>query len=388
MGESRAGLPELEARLKWARRNMPLSEEEIRLLPSLDGIRLACSIHLEPKVSPSLEGLLDHGARLFLTTCNPSTVRDEVVQRLESRGALVRAWRGMDSAGMEEAERLAIQWRPTHLWETGANLTAAICAMSEATRAAAGAIVAGMESTGSGIARLRAISDAGRLPGYPIFNCDDVPIKEGLHNRYLVGQTAWHAFVERTQLSLHRKRVLVVGYGLVGRGVALAARALGGAVSVAEQDPARTLEARYDGFPAGPLEDMVGAADVLVTATGGRHAVAARHIPRLADGCFLMNVGHTGDEIEVDALGARREVVPFVEEARIDGKTIYLFAGGSMANLTAGQGDTLNSFDITMATMLAGLRYVLSADARGHAPGLHAIPRSAWDGVARRAAIG
>ena len=78
-----------------------------------------------------------------------------------------------------------------------------------------------------------------------------MPIKEGLHNRYLVGQTAWQTFTDRTQLSLHRKRVLVVGYGLVGRGVALTARALGGAVSVAERDPARSLEARYDGFPVG-----------------------------------------------------------------------------------------------------------------------------------------
>lgn len=170
--------------------------------------------------------------------------------------------------------------------------------------------------------------------------------------------------------------------------MALTARALGGAVSVAEQDPARALEARYDGFTAGPLEELVASADVVVTATGGRHVVSARHVTRLADGCFLLNVGHGGDEIDIDALGSRREVIPFVEEARVGGRTVYLFAGGSMANLAAGQGDTLNSFDITMATMLAGLRYVLSAEARAHAPGLHPLPRSAWEEVARRAAVG
>jgi adenosylhomocysteinase len=249
-------------------------------------------------------------------------------------------------------------------------------------------VVAGMESTGSGIARLRAFEAAGSFPGYPLFNCDDVPIKDGLHNRYLVGQSAWQAFTERTQLSLHRKRVLVVGYGLVGRGVALTARALGGAVSVAEQDPARTLEARYDGFVTGPLDELISGADVVVTATGRRHVVSALHVRLLADGCFLLNVGHTGDEIEVEALGSRHEVIPFVEEARVGAGTVYLFAGGSMANLTAGQGDTLNSFDITMATMLAGLRYVLSPEARGEAPGLHPLPRSSWEGVARRAASG
>jgi adenosylhomocysteinase len=189
-------------------------------------------------------------------------------------------------------------------------------------------------------------------------------------------------------LSLHRKRVLVVGYGLVGRGVALAARDLGGVVSVAEMDPARLLEARYDGFPAGSLDELVGSADVLVTATGGHHVVTAWHLAHLADGCIIMNVGHVGDEIDVESLASRREVLPFIEEAQTGGKTVYLFAGGSMANLTAGQGDTLNSFDITMAAMLAGVRFTLSDQARAHPPGLHPLPRSAWEDVAKRAAVG
>jgi adenosylhomocysteinase len=384
MDQSRDRPPDLAARLQWAKKNMPLTGEEIHLLPPLKGIRLACSIHLEPKVAPSLEGLLDHGAELFLTTCNPSTVRDEIVTHLESRGVAAHARLGMTDAEMAQAGTRAIEWRPTHLWEMGANLTAAIV-VAGAGRTSS--VAAGMESTGSGIARLRAFSTAGSFPGYPIFNCDDVPIKEGLHNRYLVGQSAWQAFTERTQLSLHRKRVLVVGYGLVGRGVALTARSLGGSVSVSEMDPARTLEARYDGFVTGPLEELIGGADVVVTATGRPHVVSALHVKLLADGCFLLNVGHTGDEIEVEALGPRHEVMPFVEEARVGAGTVYLFAGGSMANLTAGHGDTLNSFDITMATMLAGLQYVLSPEARAESPGLHPLPRS-WEGVARRAAAG
>ena len=101
-----------------------------------------------------------------------------------------------------------------------------------------------------------------------------------------------------------------------------------------------------------------------------------------------MNVGHLDDEIDIAPLGERREVLPFVEEARVAGKTLYLVAGGAMANLTAGQGDTLNSFDITMAAMLAGLRYLFSEEASWCPPGLHPLPRSAWEGVARRAAAG
>ena len=77
---------------------MPLTDEEIRLLPDLGGVRLACSIHLEPKVAPTLEGLLMRGAHLFLTTCNPATVRDELVKRLESPAAIPYAWNGMSSS--------------------------------------------------------------------------------------------------------------------------------------------------------------------------------------------------------------------------------------------------------------------------------------------------
>jgi len=367
--------------LSWIRRHMPLTRAQCDALPRLDGVRLACSIHLEPKGVVALESILQHGAAVFLTTCNSSTVRDEVVEWLAARGAVCPAWKGMSAADMTEAERRALAWAPTHLFEMGASLTAAAVAGGADVQ-----VAAGMECTGSGISRLAELAAEGRAPRYPIFNCDDVPIKEGLHNRYLVGQSAWHAFTQCTQLSLHRKNVLVIGYGPVGQGVALTARALGGTVRVAEKDPARALSARYDGFPSGPLEELAPGADVIVTATGARHVLRARHFDRLADGCILMNVGHTADEIETTALGSLREVIPFMEETQRGGRTIYLFAGGSMANLTAGQGDTLNSFDITMAAMLAGLRFVFTDEARAQRPGLHPLPRAVWEEVARQAA--
>ena len=377
--------------MSWVERNMPLTRAQADALPRLDGVRLACSIHLEPKVAPALEAMIGRGAAVYLTTCNPATVRDEVVERLRARGAQAHAWKDMGEEDAADADRRALSWGLTHLWEMGARLSAqAAAGMPRAAAAqmprAAAAVAAGMESTGSGIALLTRLQGQGRFPPYPVFNCDSVPLKEGLHNRYLVGQSAWQAFTERTRLSLQRKRVLVVGYGLVGQGVALSARSLGGTVAVSERDPARAVSARYEGFPTGRLQDLVPQADVIVTATGARGVLAAGILALCADGCILMNVGHTADEIDVAALGPLRMVIPFVEEARVAGKTVYLFAGGSMANLTAGQGDTLNSFDITMATMLAGLRFIFTPEARAHAPGLYPLPRAAWEEVARQAA--
>jgi adenosylhomocysteinase len=218
-----------------------------------------------------------------------------------------------------------------------------------------------------------------------VYNCDDVPVKEGLHNRFLVGLMTWHTFTARTRLSLHGRRVLVLGYGLVGEGVATAARAWGGVVTVAERDPSRALQARFAGFETGALEALLPAADVVVTATGAAQVLHREHFQLLKAGSFLLNVGHTSDEIEVEALGPRHAVLPFVEEVDVNGRVLYLFAGGSMANLTAGLGDSLNSFDITLGTMVAGLRYIFWPGAAQAAPGIHPLPREAWATVAEMA---
>ena len=374
-------MTDLERSLDWARKNMPLTEHQIANLPELRGLRCACSVHLELKSLPFFEAILDRGGALFLTTCNPHTVRDEVVRRLAAHGAEAHAWKGMSAADQIEAARRALDWAPTHLYEMGAILSARIL-----EGASCPSVVAGLEATGSGISRIMRLVDEGRALPFPVFNCDDVPIKEGLHNRHLVGLSTWQAFMERTLLSLHGKRVVVVGYGLVGQGVAETARAFGGTVSVAERDPARALSARYAGYDSGSLESLLPGADVVVTATGRAGVLNAAHFPLVKAGCFLLNVGHTADEIDVRALGPLRGVIPFVEAACPAGREIYVFAGGSMANLTAGHGDTLNSFDITMATLAAGLRFLFTPQAAAASPGLHPLPRSAWEAVAESAA--
>jgi adenosylhomocysteinase len=374
---------DLDRSVAWARQNMPLTEAQIAALADLRGVRLACSVHLELKCLPFFEELMRKGAALFLTTCNPHTVRDEVVERLVARGAEAHAWRGMSARDQEAALDRALSWSPTHLYEMGALLSSRITERGDVP--AATTVSAGLEATGSGISLITRLLEEGRTLPFPVYNCDDVPIKEGLHNRHLVGLSTWQTFMERTWLSLHGKNVLVVGYGLVGQGVAETARAFGGVVSVAERDPARALAARYAGFQAGALESLAPGANVIVTATGRPGVLTAALFPLLREDCILLNVGHTPDEIEVSALGPRSEVIPFVEQACPAGRRIYLFAGGSMANLTAGKGDTLNSFDITMATLAAGLRYILSAEAARRPPGLHPLPRSAWEEVARGA---
>jgi adenosylhomocysteinase len=366
---------EFAGELDWTRTHLPLTRRQCELLPDLSQTRIAFSIHFDIKMVPAIEGVMARGAKVFLTTCNPSTVRDQVIGHLKGQGAEARAWKDMPESEFARSVDEAIAWGPTHLCEMGAELTQRI------HRGESSGVLCGLEATGTGIARIRALSLR-----YPIFNWDDLPIKEGLHNRWQVGLSTWQAFCARTRLSLHRKHVVVVGFGLVGQGLAESARAFGGSVTVVERDPARLLQARYAGWDAAEMTpEILGRADVIVTATGARGVIGASAIAHLREGCFLVNSGHLADEIDVEALGPRRDVIPFVEEARPAGKSLYLFAGGSMANLVAGEGDSLNTFDVTLATMVAGIGHIVSKGAQTP-PGLHLLPREVWEPVAAGAA--
>jgi adenosylhomocysteinase len=108
-------------------------------------------------------------------------------------------------------------------------------------------------------------------------------------------------------MHLAGRRVLIVGYGPVGRGIAQYARAAGMAVEVCERDSVRRLYAHYDGYPTPELTDGLSRAAILVTATGRRDTVTIDHLGGARDGLLLVNAGQGGDEIDVE--GIRRAAV-------------------------------------------------------------------------------
>ncbi|AJY47949.1 adenosylhomocysteinase [Martelella endophytica] len=356
----------------WAALHMKRVARAVQNLPDMSGVRLAMSMHLDMKMLPLVEGLLGRGAELFITTCNPATVRDDVVAAMRAAGARVEAWKDMPEADWQAAIDAGVDWQPTHLSEMGSDYTHRLMTTGRTLPT----VKAGLEATGSGINRLQ-----GDLPPWPIFNWDDLPVKEGLHNRHMVGLTTWNAFFTRTLLSLHEKNVLVVGYGSVGQGLAASARAFGGTVMVAEVDPARLLQARYDGWQAGTVEELAPRADVIVTGTGAHHVVPFGVIAGLKDGCFLLNAGHRIDEIELAPLLERpaSQSLPAVTSYTLaSGNTVHLFVGGTMANLTGGEGDSLNAFDMTLAAMAEGIGHIVGAGEQV-TPGVHLLPRKVWE---------
>jgi adenosylhomocysteinase len=360
--------------LEWLREFTPATRAAAASLPSLSGERLLAVCHLDIKMVPYFEALVAAGAEVWACAANPATTRDAVAEHLDTIGVRAPA-RFADPPERHAAHlRAAISAGPTLLSEMGADATAATGGSLEGVRG-------GLEATGTGIGRLSGLDLA-----YPVFNWDEVPIKQGLHNRHLVGLMAANTFLNVTGLSLYGKTVLVVGYGPVGRGAADAARNFGAVVEVCDTDPAARLAAAHLGFATtADLEEALPRADVLITATGRDGAVPFEALARCKSGAFLANLGHTSGELP--AAGLSDHVVgsprPHVERCEVEGRTLYLLAGGAMFNLAAGPGDPYDTFDLVTALMLEATAF-LATEGVDYPPGVHLLPKNVQDRVVRR----
>ena len=359
--------------LAWLRDFTPATRSAAAALPSLQSERLLVVCHLDLKMVPYFEALLAAGADVYAGAANPATTRDEVAEHLGSLGVVVPARKDDPPDRHAALLTAAIEAGPTLLSEMGADATAA-------TSGRLGTVRGGLEATGTGLSRLRPLDLA-----YPVFDWDSVPIKQGLHNRHLVGLMAASTFLNVTGLSLYGKTVLVVGYGPVGRGAADAARHFGAAVEVCDPDPAARLAAAYLGFPTPTLEEGLPRADVILTATGRDGAVPAEVLSLCKSGAFLANLGHTAGELPVGEL--RQHVVneprPYVERCEVGVKVLFLLAGGAMFNLAAGPGDPYDTFDLVTTLMLEATGF-LATEGVGYPPGIHPLPKKVQDRAARR----
>ena len=322
---------------------------------------------------PYFDALVEKGAEVSACAANPATTRNEVAEHLEEMEVCVPA-RANDPPAKHAAHlRAAISAGPTLLSEMGADATAATGGNLPGVRG-------GLEATGTGIKRLSGLDLA-----YPVFNWDEIPVKQGLHNRHLVGLMAANTFLNVTGLSLYGKTVLVVGYGPVGRGAVDAARSFGAVVEVCDPAPAARLAAAHLGFATTDLEAGLSRADVVFTATGRDGAVPAGALAACKDGVFLANIGHTSGELPVAELTT--SVVgnprPHVERCEVGGKVVYLLARGAMFNLAAGPGDPYDTFDLVTALMIEATGF-LATEGADYPPGVHLLPKEVQDRTARR----
>lgn len=362
-----------EGRISWARRRMPVLGATLAELGQrrvFDGLTIGFRLHLEPKTAVLVEGLLAAGARV-VAMGNEGTTQFGTAEALAEWGCEVldRPGDGRDAVG-SHLGRIAAAG-PDLVLDNGAEL---IEACVRAGRSPKGAT----EETTSGAFRLReALTGA---VGFPVIVINDSPLKAIVENKHGVGESVVDAIVRATNMSLHKKRVVVFGYGWCGRGIALYARHRGADVVAVEPDPVKALEAAMDGFDVDTPEGAVGSADVVITATGRERVVPYELIDTMPDSVLLANAGHT--DAEIDVVRLEREapgelVSPSLYAHELaGGRTVFLLAKGRIVNLAAagGIGNPIEAMDLGL-TLQARSLAALANSAGDYQPGPQPVPR-------------
>jgi adenosylhomocysteinase len=228
-----------------------------------------------------------------------------------------------------------------------------------------------LEATMTGLHLLRKHD----LP-FSVFDWNSIPLKD-LHNRYHVGDSIWPAFNHVTQMSLYGRRILVVGSGPVGKGIAQRARDLGALVQMTDLNPVRMLEAIHLGCEAVSLEEGLRRCDIIVTATGVNGALRAEHLRCVRPGAIVFNAGHSNREIDIDWLYAQphQRIRPHIERFDLDSTHLFLLGQGSLLNLSAGVGPFgLDLFDHYTAVMLLGILWMFDGIPEDIRPGVQPYP--------------
>lgn len=356
-----------EQELSWLSVIRPVTSHYGRMLASRDftGRTILFWSHVVSDSMLIVPPLLKAGAHVRIGACNPESTDDRVAAWLTGMGAEVFAKSAMSEAEYQENLRELAAGPGDVVCDMGGELT-------EAKARIGAKLMGGLEATTSGIHRLRGVD----LP-FPVFNWNDIALKDRLHNRFHVGDSTWPVFTEITDMGLFGRSVLVVGFGPVGQGVAERARAMGAIVSIVDPNPLRRLEAQHFGCQPVGLEEGLKRCSVIVTATGRNGIIGAEELSKIRADAIIFNVGHGNREIDVDWLDQHSHTAmrPHIDRYQLSDRSVYLLNGGNLLNLasgTAGHGADL--FDPFSAIMLRGIDWILEGGAENCSNGLQDYP--------------
>lgn len=338
----------------WGRKEIELAEAEMPGLMSLreeygdeqplKGARIAGCLHMTIQTAVLIETLKALGAEVTWSSCNIFSTQDHAAAAIAAAGIPVYAWKGMNEEEfdwcIEQTLFFGENREPLNMiLDDGGDLTNMV--LDKYPELAAG--VKGIsEETTTGVHRLYERVKKGTLP-MPAININDSVTKSKFDNKYGCRESAVDAIRRATDLMLAGKRVVVCGYGDVGKGTAASFKGAGSIVTVTEIDPICALQAAMDGFEVKKLETVIGNADIVITTTGNKDIVRSSHFEAMKDKTVVCNIGHFDNEIDVAWLkknhgSSHVEIKPQVDKYTINGKDIILLAEGRLVNLGCATG--------------------------------------------------
>ncbi len=339
---------------EWGRREIRMAEAEMpglmaireryRHSKPLKGARIAGCLHMTTETAVLIETLVELGAEVRWSSCNPLSTQDHAAAAIAAAGIPVFAWKGQTEEEywwcIEQTLFFGSSDRPLNMiLDDGGDLTRIVI---EKYPELAKQVRGVSEETTTGVRYLYEYAQKGILP-FPAINVNDSVTKSKFDNIYGCRESAVDAVRRSTGIMLAGKTVVVAGYGDVGKGTAEAFAGAGAQVIVTEIDPICALQAVMDGFRVMKMDNAVRVADIVITATGNRDIVVGRHFLAMKDKTIVGNIGHFDLEIDVAWLNkhyghTKYSLRPYVDVYNIDGKEIILLAEGRLMNLACAEG--------------------------------------------------
>ena len=338
----------------WGRKEIDLAEaempglmalrEEYKNEQPLKGARIAGCLHMTIQTAVLIETLVALGAEVTWSSCNIFSTQDQAAAAIAEAGVPVYAWKGMNEEEfdwcIEQTLFFGEDRKPLNMiLDDGGDLTNMV--LDRYPELASG--INGLsEETTTGVHRLYERVKNGTLP-MPAINVNDSVTKSKFDNKYGCRESAVDAIRRATDTMLAGKKVVVAGYGDVGKGTAASFKGAGSIVTVTEIDPICALQACMDGFEVKKLETVIGNADIVITTTGNKDIIRAEHFEALKDKAIVCNIGHFDNEIDMAWLNnnhgnTKDEIKPQVDKYTIDGKDIIILAEGRLVNLGCATG--------------------------------------------------
>ena len=339
---------------EWGRKEINLAEAEMPGLMSLrkeygktkplSGSRIAGCLHMTIQTAVLIETLVELGAEVTWSSCNIFSTQDHAAAAIAKAGISVYAWKGMNEEEfdwcIEKTLFFGEEKKPLNMiLDDGGDLTNMVLdKFPELVDDIRGI----SEETTTGVHRLYERVKNGKLP-IPAININDSVTKSKFDNKYGCKESAVDAVRRATDVMLAGKRVVVAGYGDVGKGTVASFSGAGAIVSVVEIDPICALQAAMDGYEVKKMSNLITTADIIVTATGNKDIIRDVHFKMMKDKAILCNIGHFDNEIDMNWLNehyghSKIEIKPQVDLYEIDGKEIIILAEGRLVNLGCATG--------------------------------------------------
>ena len=340
---------------EFGRREIHLAEAEMPGLMALrkeyaekqplKGARIAGCLHMTIQTAVLIETLTALGAEVTWSSCNIFSTQDHAAAAIAAAGIPVYAWKGMNEEEfdwcIEQTLFFGEEREPLNMiLDDGGDLTNLVLDnYPELVKNINGL----SEETTTGVHRLYERMRNGTLP-MPAINVNDSVTKSKFDNKYGCKESAVDAVRRATDIMLAGKRVVVAGYGDVGKGTAASFRGAGAIVTVTEIDPICALQAAMDGYEVKKLSHVVGNADIVVTATGNKDILSKENFLALKDKAIVCNIGHFDNEIDMAWLNdnyghTKVEIKPQVDIYTLEeGKEIIVLAEGRLVNLGCATG--------------------------------------------------